>query len=152
MADPVILIAPADHPWSRRGEITTGELFEADYILREPESGTYQAVHDALAGIGLDIKDLKTLLTLGNSEAIALSVQEGLVAGFVSQIVVTKLKPGRVEPIRIKELEIQRDIQIGRNTRRQATTAQDSFLEFIMGMEIPLEGLIPENDFKLELT
>jgi DNA-binding transcriptional LysR family regulator len=144
MSDPVILIAPADHPWSVNGEITPDQLFETDFIMREPESGTYSAVQDALDEIDVDINQLKTLLTLGNSEAIALSVQEGLGVAFVSQIVVNILNPGQVIPIKVRGLEIIREIQIGRHTRRQSTTAQDSFWEFITGFDFPIEKVIPE--------
>ncbi len=144
MSDPVILIAPADHPWSVTGEITPEQLFETDFIMREPESGTYNAVLDALTQIDVDINQLKTLLTLGNSEAIALSVQEGLGVAFVSQIVVNILNPGQVIPIKIRGLDINREIQIGRHTRRQSTTAQDSFWEFITGLDFPIERVIPE--------
>lgn len=144
MTDPVILIAPADHPWSITGEITPDELFDADFIMREPESGTYDAMLDALTQIDVDINQLKTLLTLGNSEAIALSVQEGLGVAFVSQIVVTILNPGQVIPIKVHGLDINREIQIGRHTRRKSTTAQDAFWEFIISMDTPIEGPISE--------
>jgi DNA-binding transcriptional LysR family regulator len=144
MSDPVILIAPADHPWSVTGEVTPDQLFETDFIMREPESGTYNAVMDALAKIDIDINQLKTLLTLGNSEAIALSVQEGLGVAFVSQIVVNILNPGQVIPIKVRGLDINREIQIGRHTRRQSTTAQNSFWEFITGLDFPIERVIPE--------
>jgi len=142
MSDPVILIAPADHPWAENGEITPEELFETDFIMREPESGTYSAVQDALGEIDIDIHQLKTLLTLGNSEAIALSVQEGLGVAFVSQIVVNILNPGQVIPVKIRGLDINREIQIGRHTRRQSTTAQNSFWEFITGMEFTMDGAV----------
>ena len=144
MSDPVILIAPADHPWAENGEITPEELFETDFIMREPESGTYSAVQDALDEIDVDINQLKTLLTLGNSEAIALSVQEGLGVAFVSQIVVNILNPGQVIPVKIRGLDINREIQIGRHTRRQSTTAQDAFWEFITGMEFTMDGAVQQ--------
>jgi DNA-binding transcriptional LysR family regulator len=150
MTDPVILIAPADHPWALSGEISTEELLDADFILREPESGTFRAVQETLVHIGVDINDFHTLLTLGNSEAIALSVQEGLGVGFVSRIVVTKLKPGHVKEIKVRGLEINREIQIGHNPSRQPTTAQEAFWEFIMSMEYSLEDLLPGNNFELE--
>ena len=71
------------------------------------------------------------LLVLGSSEAIALSVQEGIGVGFVSNIIVTKLVEGRVAPVRIRGLEIERDIHIGLHTRRPPTIAQRVFWDFI---------------------
>ncbi len=122
------------------------ELLEEGFILREEASGTYAATRIGLARVGVSITDLDTILTLGNSEAIALAVQEGLGLGFVSRIVVTNLVSDRVATLNIRGVEICRDIQIGRNTRRPATTAQKAFWEFIQEIETPFiaeNGLIP---------
>ena len=78
------------------------------------------------------IKTESKLVILGSSEAIALSVQEGIGVGFISSIVVTKLVEGRVAPIRIRGLEIEREIHIGSHTRRPSTIAQRSFWEFLI--------------------
>jgi DNA-binding transcriptional LysR family regulator len=131
ISDPVILIAPLDHPWAERGRINPQDLYKADFILREDESGTYSTVSDCLASKGIAINELNTFLVLGNSEAIALAVAEGIGVGFVSSMVVSRLSRGQVAPIKIKDLEICRDIYIGRQTRRPATTAQTAFWNFI---------------------
>ncbi len=129
--DPVILIAPADHPWADRGEIEPAELLEAEFIFREEGSGTESAVRRGLTSVGLDIEDLDTMLILGSSEAIALSVKEGLGVGFVSQIVVSRLVDGRVAHVNVRGLDIYRDIHIGYQKRKPATGAQEAFWEFI---------------------
>lgn len=131
MIDPVVLIAPLDHPWAKRGEITTAELLETEFIVREEGSGTESAMRKALAGVDIAIEDLDTLLVLGSSEAIALSVQEGLGVGFVSQIVVSRLVQDGVARVRVRGLEIQREIHIGSQKRKPATGAQQAFWEFI---------------------
>jgi DNA-binding transcriptional LysR family regulator len=142
MIDPVILIAPLNHPWARRGEIEAAELLEAEYICREEGSGTDSAVRQALADIGISVHDLQTLLILGSSEAIALSVQEGLGVGFVSQIVVSKLVAGRVAQVKVRGLEIQREIHIGCQKRKPPTGTQIAFWEFIES-EIAARDAVP---------
>jgi DNA-binding transcriptional LysR family regulator len=136
MQDPVVLIAPRDHPWAQNGEIGAQELLNANFILREESSGTYQAVRDALVEKGIFIESLKTLLTLGNSEAITLAVQEGLGVGFVSSKVATEIGRDRVAIIKISGISICRDIFIGRHTRLPATKAQISFWDFVCKNEI----------------
>ena len=131
MTDPIVLIAPIDHPWAIRGEIEPQELRDGDFIFREAGSGTETTVRRALSSAGIVTDDLSTILVLGSSEAIALSVQEGIGVGFVSKIIVTKLVAGRVAPVRIKGLEIERDIHMGMHTRRPATIAQRVFWDFI---------------------
>ena len=137
LSDPVCLIAPITHPWAQRRVIEPEELLEEGFILREESSGTYAATRAGLARAGIAISELDTILTLGNSEAIALAVQEGLGLGFVSRIVVTNLVSDRVASLNIRGVEICRDIHIGHNTRRPATTAQKAFWEFIQEIETP---------------
>lgn len=131
MSDPIVLIAPLDHPWAIRGEIDLEDLRDGDFILREVGSGTETTVRRSLTAAGIATDDLSTLLILGSSEAIALSVQEGIGVGFVSDIIVTKLVEGRVAPVRVRGLEIERDIHMGLHTRRPATVAQRVFWDFI---------------------
>lgn len=136
--DKIILIAPLNHPWAPNGSIHPSELSQGHFILREEESGTYTSVRDALATSNISIKDLKTLLTLGNSEAIALAVQEGLGVGFVSEMVVERLAQGKVAKVEIQGIDIDRQIYFGRHSRRPATAAQTAFWDFIFSPENPL--------------
>ena len=77
-------------------------------------------------------------MTIGNSEAIALAVEEGLGVGFISRIVVTHLVPDRVATLQIRGVELTRDIYIGQHTRRPATTAQSAFWDFVLSLEKPI--------------
>lgn len=135
MSDPVVLIAPRDHPWARQSQIDPGELILADFILREDGSGTRATVAEGLAHLGLSLDRLRTVLTLGSSEAIALAVQEGIGVAFVSQTVVERLVPKRVAPISVRGLSLVQDIYIGRYPRRPATAAQTAFWEFVTDPE-----------------
>jgi DNA-binding transcriptional LysR family regulator len=131
ICDPIVLIAPLNHPWAQRQEIEPQELTEGDYIMREASSGTVNAVRDALAQQNVSISDLRVLITLGNAEAIALAVQEGIGVGFVSKMVVDRLCRDKVSEVRIHGMNICRQIYIGRNCRRTATNAQDAFWNFL---------------------
>lgn len=135
ISDPVVLITSLDHPWAVRGEISPQELLEERFIMREDGSGTRSVAAQGLRRLGLSIDQLPRVLTLGNSEAIALAVQEGIGVGFVTQSVVDYLVSGRVTPIKIKGLEMQQDIYIGRHINQPATVAQTAFWEFIQENE-----------------
>lgn len=131
--DPVVLIAPADHPWARRGTIEPEDLFDGVYIMRESGSGTMATVQEGLTGLNIPLDDLETLLVLGNPEAIALAVQEGLGVGFVSSVIVDKLVQEGVAVINVRGLQLERDIHIGRYTQRPLLGAQAAFWEFVRG-------------------
>ncbi len=138
VSDPIRLIAPINHPWAAQGAISLDELLEADFIMREEGSGTLDVAARGLDKIGIPIDRLKTVLTLGNSEAIALAVEEGLGVGFVSQIVVSRLVSGRVAAIEVHGLELQQDVYIGRNTSLPGTTAQNAFWAYVVDPDSPL--------------
>ncbi|MCO5182582.1 MAG: LysR family transcriptional regulator [Anaerolineae bacterium] len=138
MTDRIQLIAPVDHPWSHREYIDPEELLDADFILREQASGTQITVRKGLKGLGVSESRLDTLLILGNSEAIALAVQEGLGVGFVSSMVVSKLVLDGVRIINVRGLSLERSIKFARNTRRPPTKAQSVFWEFATRDALPL--------------
>ena len=131
ICDPIVLIVPLDHPWAKRGEIEPSELLEGEFIMREAESGTLSAVKEALAEQNISTSDLRVLITLGNAEAIALAVQEGIGVGFVSKMVVDRLCSGKVAEVSVRGLDICRNIYIGQNQRRPATGTQKTFWNFL---------------------
>jgi DNA-binding transcriptional LysR family regulator len=131
ISDPIRLITPLSHPWAIRGEIEPEELLETDFILRESGSGTIDVAAEGLAAVGIPIDQLNRVLILGNSEAIALAVEEGLGVGFVSQIVVTRLVNDRVATVKIKGVNMAQEVCIGRNTALPGTTAQNAFWDFV---------------------
>lgn len=131
LTDPLVLIAPQDHPWASRPSIEPGELYEGVFIMREQGSGTLATVNEGLGRLGVVRERLNTLLILGNPEAIALAVQEGLGVGFVSSIVVTRLVHRGVAVVNVNGLNLEREIFIGRHARRPATAAQAAFWDFV---------------------
>lgn len=138
ISDSVILIAPIDHPWASMRFINPDELYDGEFIMRETESGTFSALRDTLSRFAIPISDLHTILTLGNSEAIALAVQEGLGVAFISEMVYDRLGQGRVARVDVLGMEIARDIFIARNACRTTTVAQNAFWDFIHSSENPL--------------
>ena len=136
ICDPIVLIAPLNHPWAQREEIESQELLDGNFIMREATSGTFNAVTEALSQQKISVSDLHNLITLGNAEAIALAVQEGLGVGFVSEMVIERICPGKVAKIQVRDLEICRNIYIGHNNRRPATGAQTAFWNFLTSEKI----------------
>ncbi len=95
-------------------------------------SGTFDAVREALAVHNISTGDLRIVITLGNAEAIALAVQEGIGVGFISKMVVDRLCAGHGgDRAGARGLDICREIYIGRNNRRPATRAQSAFWNFL---------------------
>jgi DNA-binding transcriptional LysR family regulator len=131
LRDQIKLIVPESHPWAERGTIEPDELYDCSFILRESTSGTQTTVETALTAAGIVVDRLDTLLVLGNSEAIALAVQEGLGAGFVSRFILDKVVRTGVATVEVRGVAFEREIYFGRNSRRPATVAQNAFWTFV---------------------
>jgi DNA-binding transcriptional LysR family regulator len=140
LSEPLVLIVPKNHPWTRRESINLDELRKANIILRESSAGSYMVVRDGLAQKGFDINDLHRILTLGNSEAIAFAVQEGVGVGFVSMLVAQKIVKDQVAIVKIDGLELSQNIYIGQHRRLPSTSAQVAFWK--MATEPQSEALI----------
>ena len=137
-ADPIVLIAPLDHPWSSDEDIELSDLKNASFLLRDRVSGTFQSLRDEMAKHGLDIYSLPVSMTLGSSEAIAVAVQDGVGIGFVSRVVAQKFVQNRVKIISIKEFNIYQEIYICRLWREFSSTVQDLFWDEIVAPNNPV--------------
>ncbi len=132
LSDRVLLLAPADHPWARRGKIGVQELRYAPFVVREESAGTFRVVRAALARRGINISDLRVVLRLGNSEAIAIAVQEGLGVGFVSSTVVHHVaNDRRAVVIAIDDFDVHQDIYIGRHKLLPDSRIQNAFWDYL---------------------
>jgi DNA-binding transcriptional LysR family regulator len=130
LSDPVCLIAPVNHPWAHRGLIDPDELQTARFILREPTAGTYRVTREALARLEININDLQTILTVGNSEAIAMAVKQGVGVGFVSRMVAENMAPDSVAQVLVRGLTIQQDVYLCRHRFSAFSNLQTAFWEF----------------------
>jgi DNA-binding transcriptional LysR family regulator len=131
ISDPVVLIAPLDHPLANKVLVEPAELKQARFILREESAGTYRVTRNGLARLGINIESLHNVLTLGNSEAIAIAVQEGLGLGFVSEIVVRRMVAGKVAILNVRGLDLHQEIYICRHRLTPQPRIQAAFWDFL---------------------
>lgn len=140
LTDPIELIAPPNHPWAQVEEIDVEQLSAERFIFREEDAGTYRVVRAGLASVGVNIKQLQTILTVGNSEAIAIAVQRGIGVGFVSQKVVENMVEGKAARIRVRGLDLHQDIFLCRHRLHHFGNLQNAFWEYAGQFS---ESLIP---------
>jgi DNA-binding transcriptional LysR family regulator len=107
MEDELVIAAAPHHPLSEtsaRAPLTTAQLATADWLQREPGSGTREAVEQALLP---HVLRLRCTLTLGSSEAIKNAAAEGLGLCCLSRCVVQDLVHAqrlRILPTRLPRL------------------------------------------------
>ena len=152
LVDRIVLIANPDHRWAQNGGvITPEELLEEDFILRETTAGTYIALRNGLAEFELSPLSFKTVMTLENSEAIRMAVQEKIGVAFVSGLVAAEsIRAGSLVSVEVKGLDIHTTLYLARHTGRPATRAQTAFWEFAFASENEALRQMPEPFLNLE--
>jgi DNA-binding transcriptional LysR family regulator len=89
--DELVVVAAPKHPLARmagRQRLTAEQLSHAQWLLREPGSGTREAVEHALLP---HLERIRSNMTLGSSEAIKYSAAAGLGLSCLSRYVVQDL-------------------------------------------------------------
>jgi DNA-binding transcriptional LysR family regulator len=132
ISDPVVLIVPLGHRWTGVESIPAQELRGERFIFREEEAGTFRVVRSGLARVGVNVSDLHPVLTLGNSEAIAIAVQQGMGVGFVSKIVYKRIVEDQVGVVKIDGVKLTQDIFIGRHRYNPSPRVQTAFWDYVL--------------------
>lgn len=82
--DQLIVVVGMDHPWCALDHLEPQMLVEAEWVLREPGSGTRSAFEAALSELGLTPPGLRVALELPSNEAVRAAVEAGLGATAIS--------------------------------------------------------------------
>ena len=87
LANPMVVVAPVDHPMAGRKKIALKAIAEQPFIIREPGSGTRIAVERLFAehGYSLNIR-----MELGSNESIKQGITGGLGIAVISQHTLTR--------------------------------------------------------------
>lgn len=129
--DRIILIAPAGTA------VTSGNdpsfLANAGLVMREPGSGTRQAVEVALLRAGYDPRTIKITAQLGSSEAVRRAVLNGAGCGFISYLAVAReLKSGILIELPLPNLTIERSFYLVHQKGISLSTAATTFMRYLL--------------------
>ena len=98
--DSLVLLVPPDHAWAG-GDAPSGDALQgAEWVMREPGSGTRQVLEDALRGYGGEIPRLRIALELPTNEAVRAAVESGMgVTALSASAAASSLEAGLVAPV-----------------------------------------------------
>jgi DNA-binding transcriptional LysR family regulator len=143
-SDEVILIAPADHHWSAYRRIYPDDLLDEPMILHEEGAGTIELLKKGLLEHDISFDMLNVAMVLGDAEAIAMAVEEGIGVAFISRLVVARgLELGRIVEVDVEGMKLNRKIYLARNQRFPITRAQSEFWDFVHQVEVEMVSHIP---------
>lgn len=130
--DRIVLIVPITHPWANFGRALPSDLLDQPLILREENSGTREALNEALRAQGIAPEMLHVTMELGNPEAIEMSVEQGLGIAFVSEMVAARhLALGRIRIVEVEGLNLRKTIYLARRRDTHRTRAQSLFWDYV---------------------
>ena len=107
--DEIVAICPPDSPLASLASVPLTQLADANWVVREPGSGTRSVVEAALAEEGVDVANLRIVAELGAGEAIVSAVEGGLGVAMLSRLVAEKaLAAGTVARIDLVGMPLAR--------------------------------------------
>lgn len=104
--DELQIFCSPNHPLAKKKNLSNADLLSAQWILREPGSGTRQAFDRAMHDL---LPDLNIRLELQHTEAIKRAVETGLGIGCLSRLALeAALESKRLVAINVKERDFKR--------------------------------------------
>ncbi|TVY00681.1 LysR family transcriptional regulator [Cohnella terricola] len=109
MDDELLLIAPANHPFASRDQVTLEEAIREPMVLREKGSGTRQIMGDELQRHGVTENELRVVSEFGSTGAVKSAVEAGLGLSLLSVWTIKhELALGLLKPVSIAGVNFRR--------------------------------------------
>lgn len=130
LENPLIVLAPTNHPLSQKKNIPIEALNDEPFIMRESGSGTRMAVEKLFAE-----KDIKVNvnLELGSNEAIKQAIAGGLGISVLSQhTIISEGTTGEFAILDVQGFPIERHWYVASLAGKQLSVVAETFLQFLL--------------------
>ena len=132
--DPLLLIAPPDHPLAGRSSVSMAELEKQDFVVREEGSGTQKTVEELMHASGMNPSRLKGAVIAGSNQAVVTAVEAGVGLAFASRMAAARsLELKRVKAVPLEGASWVRGIYFIRPSRPIETKLLKEFSSFVEG-------------------
>lgn len=126
--NPLVVVAPADHPLGRKKNINFSELSNEPFIMREPGSGTRHAVEKFLLDSGASVNEK---MTIESNEAIKHSVMSGLGISILSVHTLSQETRKDIKILDVKGFPMQQVWYLVFLRNKQLSDIARTFLNFL---------------------
>ena len=126
-ADRLAILAAPSHPLALAERVTLGDLADADWVGREPGSGTRSEFEHALADLGLAPGRLRRVLDLPSNEAVLAAAAGGGTLAAVSELAARPM----LETVRLRRLAFdlpERPLELLTHRGRRRSRAAGAFI------------------------
>jgi DNA-binding transcriptional LysR family regulator len=131
--DEIIVVAPSDHPLTRKRRVNLEELLNEPWIIREEGSGTQIALEKALRKKGKSLKQFNVVMEMGSTSSVKEGVKAKLGLAFISgRATEEEVRQGFLSRIDVEGIEpISRQIYIVSHRGRTLSPIGTAFLRFL---------------------
>ena len=131
MENPLVVIAAPDHKLSQQKEqVSISQLLEHDFVVREPGSGTRQAMERFF---NENDKSLSSTMEMNSNEAIKQAVAVGLGLGVVSiHTLEHELKEKRLKIINVQGFPLVRSWYLVQRKDKRLSPLAEKFREYVL--------------------
>jgi LysR family transcriptional regulator, low CO2-responsive transcriptional regulator len=141
MENPLVVIAPPEHPLAGERNIDVARLASEVFVMREPGSGTRQAMERFFAEHRIAIRHG---MQMTRNEAIKQAVRAGLGLSVVSlHTVELELETQRVVVLDVEEFPIERQWHLVYRRGKRLSPAARAFRDFVVAEARALAGPVP---------
>ena len=132
--DELVIAASAQtHSQYKDQSVPIDFLFEHDFISREKGSATLKTFENYLNMNNLYLEDLKTKVRVEDNEIIKTLVKNNMGITIISKLAIEKeINDGSIVPIKIKDLELKRQLYYVYHTKRYFSRTEEAFRDFII--------------------
>jgi len=128
--NPLVALAAPSHPLSLRRGLRPEDLADQPFIVREPGSGTRDAMDRYFADHEVKIRHV---MEADSNETIKQAVMAGIGLGFLSlQTVRAELAAGRIAVLDVFGLPLRRQWYVVHSRQRRLTPAAEEFLQYLL--------------------
>lgn len=132
MADELVVVVAATHPWARRGTITLADLQTEPMVVRERGSGSRDAVEHALHEAGIAPATLRVVGEMGSTQAVKQAVRAGVGIALISRRAVEdECRAGLLVCVKVKDLRVARGFYLVTHRDRTRSPLAQAFVEFL---------------------
>ena len=127
LTDELVLVAAPKHPLARKRSVKADDLRKEKFILRESGSATRAAIISHLEQATLQVEPI---MEMQNPESVKKAVQTGLGIAFISRFAVeTELKARSLVAVRVRGLDIRRELKIVYRKDKHLGRAAQTFID-----------------------
>jgi LysR family transcriptional regulator, low CO2-responsive transcriptional regulator len=130
MDNPLVVIAPPGHPLVGQSQIPLARLAQETFVMREPGSGTRQAMERFFKEQGLAIRHG---MQMTRNEAVKQAVRSGLGLGVVSlHTIELELETGRLQVLDVACFPLARQWHLVYRRGKRLSPAARAFRDFVV--------------------